>query len=47
MKKGIIAPQENLLKTALKRKKAKENGETLKESIVKNIRDGLMDTKKY
>lgn len=47
MKKGFVAPQEDWSKLEKERKKAKETGETLKESIIKNIKKNLMDPKKY
>ena len=47
MRKNIVAPQEDGYKQLKRLKKAKNNKKGLREAVLQNIREMLMDTKKY
>ena len=47
MRKGIVAPQEDMYKQIKRLKKTKKEKKGLKGAIWENIREMLMETKKY
>ena len=47
MRKGFVAPQEDMDKQIKRLKKAGKDKKKRKEAVLQNIREMLMDTKKY